>query len=182
VELAFCFASVKEIVSAEEWLDAALQHFGEDQKGKKFIADMGQYYMVKMEIAVMNQDYRESLTWAKERLGQAKKSGHKGKLASALRLVGFWYTVNGCVEQGLAFTDQAALVGDGLGDERQNKFYLINRVLLQRCLGYLVSSTNVGYIRDWARMKGDSRLEKTLDLALRIPIEEYQNDCETIAD
>jgi len=31
-------------------------------------------------------------------------------------------------------------------------------------------------------MRGDSRLEHTLDLALRIKIEEYGNDCETVPD
>jgi len=51
--------------------------------------------------------------------------------------------------------------------------------MLQRSLGQKVSPETVGYIRDWARMKGDSRLEYALDLALKIPIEEYESDCQT---
>jgi len=68
------------------------------------------------------------------------------------------------------------------GDERQAVFNLINGILLQRKLGIQVQPQSVAYIRDWARIRDDSRLEEVLDLALRIKIEEYANACEKDAD
>jgi len=182
VEIANACVALQEFSHAEDWLDVALEHFNADQAGEKKISNLGQFYLVKLELAVVNENFQDALAFAVARLQEAEASNHKAKLASALRIVGFWYGVNGCTARALDFTDRAAGLANEIGDERQVKFILVNRILFQRCLGYQVNPQNVTYIRDWARMRGDSRLEHTLDLALRIKIEEYGNDCETVPD
>ena len=182
VEIGNCHAALEDAIQAEDWLESALNHYNADQADGRKISNLGQYYLVKLDLAIQRENYRAALDFAKSRLEQAVQSGHKGKLPSALRLVGFWYAVNGCTELGLVYTDRATQAAGETGHERQVRFNFVNRVLLQRCLGFRVDPHNVSYIRDWAKMKGDSRLEQDLELALRIPIEEYRNDCEATAD
>jgi len=182
LEIANAYVSLNDYESTENWMGIALDHYRTDQSSERKIADLGQYYLVKLEISAGNGDYVAALRFAKARLEQALENGDRANLSYANGMLGFWYIVNGCPAEGLRYTDRASEAAQGLGDDRPGVFVLVNRVLFQRRFGDDVEPQTIAYIRDWAKMKDDSRLEEFLNLALRIKIEDYENDCDTGPD
>jgi len=177
VEIANAFAAMGLDESAESWLATAFEHYRNDQDGDKKVAELGQYYLVKMDIAAARGDYEEALNFARESLKENEASENQAMLPYTLQQVGFWYGVNGCAELAAYHTDLASAAALGMGDERPTLFILVNRLLLQRITGNQVNSRLAAAVRAWAKEREDSRLEYALDQALSITLQENGFDC-----
>jgi len=182
VEIANAFVELEQYAEAGQWLETALDHYRQDQDKNTLVPNLGNYYLVKVDWAGHLGNRLEALKFAKARLDEAEKSQEKALLAYAFSLLGFWYTANGCPEKGLYYANRASQAAIGLGDDRPVLFNFATRVFVQRSLGIEADPHTEAFILEWARMRNDSRLEYFLNLALRIPIEENQNDCEAIIE
>jgi len=71
-----------------------------------------------------------------------------------------------------SFTERAKAAASALGDERAMVFCLVNSILDARD-----DRRTIEYIRAWANLKNDVKLLRSLNLALRIALEERLDDC-----
>ena len=175
VELANAHVELGQHTQADHWLGQARRHFQADRSGAETIVDLGQFHLVRADLAAAKGDYPTALASALARLVQAEQTGDQAKRPYALGLVGFWYTVNGCPDQGAHYTKVGSEAARALGDERALVFCLVNTVLVARD-----EHQTIAYIRSWADLREDARLAKTLDLALKIPLRKDNDACESI--
>ena len=177
VETANANAALTRYDAADRWLAEAWQHYQADRSHDRKIVDLGQYYLVRGDLAAARGDYLAALEAARASLTEAEQSGDRAMLPYALVLVGFWYDVNGCRELGTHFTEMASVSAAAIGDERALVFCLVNNILQAPD-----DHQTVAYIRTWADLKNDAKLIQSLDLALTITIEEHSDICETFVD
>ena len=179
VEIANSLVALNRYRETEAWLDTAWNHFQRDQIAKKTIHDLGQYYLVRLDLAVAREENTEALVFAKSRMEEATKTGNRALLPYALQQVGFWYAANGCTEMAAYYTDLANGAVLSTGDDRPLAFNIVNSLLIQRSLGYSVKPASVAAIRAWAKKRKDHRLEYVLDLAQTITIKATGFDCDS---
>ena len=176
LEIARVHIHLAQFEEAEGFLTLALDHYEIDRQGQGTIPNLGDYFRIQMDISAKKGDYANALEFAKDWEDALKEDGYKVHMIGATSALGFWYTVNGCLEGGMKYTDRAAYDIAQLNDPSKMHHNQINRVLLHRILGFTPDPQLIGSIRDFARMQHNSRLAFYLDLALRIEPKELDHE------
>ena len=163
-------------------LAEARAHFEEDKAGSAKLTHLGQYYLINKLLAMREQNFQAALAFAIERYRILVPTDSLDELVGAMTDLGFLFTVNGCTDLGIAFTNKAERRIFELGDERRYVWSQLNHLIIYKSLGYGIDQHTLVFIEDWSKMKGDSELNYHLTLALKIKPEEYADEnCEDLS-
>ena len=176
LESAKALGALERHLEAREMLAAARIHYEEDQALAGKISHLGQFYLVNQWLAVREGDYEDALAFALKRYAAIEGIEAREELAEVYSDLGFWFTVNGCTETGMAFTNRAEWEINLLGDPRFAIWNQVNWILIQRSLGFEINQHILANIEGWSKIKGDSELKKHLELALKIEPKEYVDE------
>jgi len=167
---------------ARDMLAEAHAHFQEDQAGAHKLQHPGQYYMVLKVLAMREHDFKAALDFAIKRYQVLQGTDAVDEKVGALTDLGFLFTVNGCTEQGIAYTNLAKRKIFELGDERRYVFCQLNDLVINSSLGYGLDQHTLASVEEWSKMKGDSELAFHLKLALNTTPKEYADEsCEDLS-
>jgi len=165
-----------DLDAAGENLQTALTIY--DADGGKHIPHLGEYHAVGTRLAAARHDWQTALAHAKRRNAIYQREPLQlDMVAAAKSELGFWFAANGCSEQAQRLTVEAGRIIFRLHDETRHVYNELNWLLIYRLQGFRSDSGAVGSIKEWAKIRGDTRVEELLDLALSLePTKEYADD------
>jgi tetratricopeptide (TPR) repeat protein len=182
LETARAMIIIGDYERAREMLEEARTHYDTDLAGAHKLPHLGQYYLILKILAVRQHDFKTALSWAILRYQELIGTNSIDEWVGAITDLGFLYTVNGCAEQGIAFSNQAEREIFKLGDEKRWVWCQLNKLMINKSLGFEMDQHTLAFIEDWSKMKGDSELQFQLRLVLDTTPKEYADEsCESLS-
>ena len=145
------FSGTREILSLAK---------GYYEKSDKSI-NFDRWYAISFRLELLSNNLDAALDNALIRLSFISEN-QNGKLSDANSNLGLIYGLLGDLELASKYTEIADEYIFDLKDEERRYYNLINKFVINRCLGYNIQPL-ADKIRNWAIQKSNSDLEKRLD-------------------
>ena len=150
-----------ELAEAERYLTEA---DSVQQEGPDYLV----YLTHRQKIAFLKEDYRQALSYSARKLESARPLGYRHLLADAFSDHGFYQMLNGNYDEGLALTEEAAVLIKAIEDKDKHYYNQLNMLLYTRCQGSNTARL-AKEVDHWAKKQSDVVLQEFLSFVLAWP-------------